>query len=106
MLLGDYESAVGRNNLNGIDLNRNFPGRYPQFADQRLQPEVMAVMAWIRSYPFVLSANLHGGSLVANYPFDDTSSGRSALSLTPDDTVFRKLAYSYSRVTNHASPSL
>ena len=60
----------------------------------------MAVMKWIMSRPFVLSANLHGGSLVANYPFDgnnhtDHSDGYSA---TPDDALFRHLAKVYANL--------
>ncbi len=49
------------------------------------------------SLPFVLSANLHGGSLVANYPFDDNKESKSNVySPSADDALFKALATSYS----------
>ena len=93
---GDRSSIRGRANANNHDLNRNFPD---QFTGQtsRTEPEVEAIMKWSREYPFVLSANLHGGSLVANYPYDSNSEGRTVYSPSPDDGVFRSLALAYSR---------
>ena len=103
---------LGRNNLNGVDLNRDFPdvtqdGDGTQGIvndDHELQPETRAVVEWILSTPFVLSANLHGGSLVANYPYDESppNDGRSSVkkySPTPDDDTFRSLALTYAK--NH-----
>ncbi|OXU25957.1 hypothetical protein TSAR_015747 [Trichomalopsis sarcophagae] len=72
--VGDYQGVKGRNNAHDLDLNRNFPDKYVQNEENLVQePETRAVMDWIAKIPFVLSANLHGGALVANYPYDDNS---------------------------------
>lgn len=56
----------------------------------QLQPETRALMEFIRNGKFVASANLHGGDLVANYPFDESDSGKPQdETRTPDDDVFR-----------------
>lgn len=95
---GDCESEQGRGNSNGIDLNRNFPDRFGSTKENlETQPEVKAIMNWSLEYPFVLGANLHGGSLVANYPYDGNSQKRNGVyDATPDDKLFVHLAKVYS----------
>jgi carboxypeptidase E len=114
----DKQGVTGRANANGVDLNRDFPdldkiiferldriGAMNDHLTQEIvwnnkeyQRETLMVMDWIRSIPFVLSANLHGGDLVANYPFDETMfPGYNKYSSSPDDKVFRQLALSYSK---------
>lgn len=111
---GDTSSLVGRKNNNEFDLNRNFPDQYGTNGYNRnLQPETEAIMKWIKSIPFILSANLHGGSLVANYPYDDTAKDfqpnhdeHTLLNPTPDHQLFQHLArvYSNAHETMHLSP--
>lgn len=77
---GSCESLInyaGRNNAAGQDLNRDFPDRFESTLMRRLrpsakQPETAAMMDWILANPFVLSANLHGGAVVASYPYDNS----------------------------------
>ncbi|XP_037754395.1 probable carboxypeptidase X1 [Chelonia mydas] len=115
--------AMGRWTYEGIDLNHNFadlntalwdaednelvPHKFPNhylpipeyytFANATVAPETRAVIDWMQKYPFVLSANLHGGELVVTYPYDMTRTYWKAQELTPtpDDAVFRWLATVY-----------
>ena len=57
-----------RYNANGVNLNRNFPDYFEPSDSLILEPETKAVINWIQNNQFVLSGNLHGGALVANYP--------------------------------------
>ena len=60
----------------------------------QVAPETYAMMKWIRSIPFVLSANFHGGDLVIAYPFDFSKHPleRDMFSPTPDEKVNRALS--------------
>ncbi|XP_041347902.1 carboxypeptidase M-like [Gigantopelta aegis] len=94
---GDCYSVVGRYNRRNFDLNRNFPDFYNK-NNQVIQPETQAVITWLHQQQFVLSANFHGGSLVANYPYDNYKDSRNpASSKTPDDKVFQHLSLAYSK---------
>ena len=94
---GDISGTIGRRNANGVDLNRNFPDRFNRNRVPR-QPETLATINWIKQYPFVLSANLHNGALVANYPYDNTDGdGRiSTYARCPDDDIFQQVSLAYS----------
>ncbi|XP_034556524.1 carboxypeptidase D isoform X1 [Notolabrus celidotus] len=93
---GDENGYRGRNNSNNFDLNRNFPDQFVTITEPR-QPETVAVINWMKSLPFVLSANLHGGSLVVNYPYDDDKRGTTQYSQCPDDKVFQLVSRAYSQ---------
>ncbi|XP_069095789.1 carboxypeptidase N catalytic chain [Pleurodeles waltl] len=111
---------TGRNNIKDVDLNRNFPDLntliyyyekqggpnhhmpLPDNWREQVEAETKAIIEWITNYNFVLSANLHGGAVVANYPYDKSrelrirGNRKTALSPTPDDNLFKKLAKTYS----------
>lgn len=122
--LGATHWTIGRANANNVDLNRNLPNldefiyQYNHYANHKnnhldfetfleltsgtdchnnpYQRETVTVAFWIMKNPFVLSANLHNGDLVANYPYDDSESHLQMYSPSPDDAVFQQLAESYS----------
>ncbi|XP_053715642.1 carboxypeptidase Z-like [Synchiropus splendidus] len=116
---------IGRTNVQNIDLNRNFPDLTSIVYSRRRQrrfrtdhipipdyywfgkvaPETYAVMKWIRSIPFVLSASFHGGDLVVSYPYDLSKHPleRNMFSPAPDNQVFKFLAKTYA--TTHETMS-
>ncbi|KAL9698071.1 hypothetical protein quinque_001512 [Culex quinquefasciatus] len=102
----DKDNLKGRANANNVDLNRNFPDQFGRNRyNKKQEPETLAVMNWSLSIPFVLSANLHGGALVANYPFDDSpkdfaysndyANPRTVNNPTEENEMFQYLAHTY-----------
>jgi hypothetical protein len=75
---GAYQGGNGsvygatRFNAFGVDLNRNYAdpddGQHPD--GKVYQSETKAFMNFAKAHNFVMSANLHGGSEVVNYPWD------------------------------------
>ncbi|MDF1572337.1 MAG: M14 family zinc carboxypeptidase [Bacteroidales bacterium] len=61
-----------RGNANGVNLNRNFPDPKSGEADDPggRQPETQAMMAFMKQIRPNLSANIHSGAEVVNYPWD------------------------------------
>lgn len=117
---GKKDWLVGRTNANNVDLNRNFPDldklmyvleqepNHPNnhldklsavlhyYGDQ-LEPETKMVMVWLHTEPFVLSANMHNGDLVANYPYDERrKDDPDTYTPCPDNDTFKYLAETYS----------
>ncbi|KAK4383387.1 Carboxypeptidase SOL1, partial [Sesamum angolense] len=93
-------------NANKIDLNRDFPDQFFRVNDDMdlRQPETKAIMKWLEDVDFTASASLHGGALVANYPWDGTEDTKKYYYGCPDDKTFRFLASVYSR--SHYNMSL
>ncbi|KAJ1067105.1 hypothetical protein K5549_012464 [Capra hircus] len=115
--------SLGRWTHDGIDINNNFPDLNTllwEAEDRQNVPrkvpnhyiaipewflsenatvavETRAVIAWMEKIPFVLGGNLQGGELVVAYPYDMVRSlwKTQEHTPTPDDHVFRWLAYSY-----------
>ncbi|MBN3298976.1 CPXM2 protein, partial [Amia calva] len=115
--------SVGRWSLDGLDIHHNFPDLnsilweaenrkwVPRKVPNHHVPipewylsdnatvamETRAVISWMEKIPFVLGGNLQGGELVVTFPYDMTRSQwkMQEQTPTPDDHVFRWLAFSY-----------
>ncbi len=90
-----------RYNGNNIDLNRNYPdpedGPHPD--GNEWQPETEAFMHLADSIQFTLSANLHAGTEVCNYPWDTWSK------LHADDDWWQFVCREYADTAHIYSPS-
>ncbi|OCT71563.1 inactive carboxypeptidase-like protein X2 isoform X1 [Xenopus laevis] len=125
--------SLGRWTSDGIDINNNFPDlnsllweaedrprnirRVPnhhipipewyQHENATVAMETRALITWMEKIPFVLGGNLQGGELVVSYPYDMVRSPwkTQEYTETPDDHVFRWLAYSYASTHRHMTDS-
>lgn len=90
-----------RTNLNNIDLNRNFPDPVvPGIPDGHpIQPENQAMMDYMQKFPPKLSANIHSGAEVVNYPWD------SSILLHPDDSWFHFISREFADTARAGHPS-
>lgn len=97
----DGNNMHQRYNANNVDLNRNFPERVyndPNTTTGR-EPETAHMMNWVAEHNFIMSANFHGGALVANYPWDNLPGSKKNFreySMCPDDDTFIYLSLGYS----------
>ena len=108
----DGNALSQRENASGVDLNRNFPERTTDSLNTTAgrAPETAVIMNWSSQHNFVLSANFHGGALIANYPWDDNYSHTSSIyTATPEDSLFKFVSARYSvynsPMYNSSSPS-
>jgi hypothetical protein len=87
---GDTITSPIRDNVNGYDLNRNFPYLTGINSTQR-QKETVEMMEFMRQRNFILSANFHAGAEVVNYPWDTWKDPI----LHADDTWFYGISRQY-----------
>lgn len=89
-----------RTNLNNVDLNRNFPDPYAglfPYGTPR-QPENQLMIDYLNIFPPSISANLHTGAEVVNYPWDwreNPNPADNTPNLHPDDNWFSFISKEY-----------
>ncbi len=90
-----------RYNANNVDLNRNYPdaedGPHPD--GKAWQAETMAFMQLAEENDFVMSANIHAGAEVINYPWDTWSR------LAADDGWWQFVSREYADTAHLYAPS-
>ncbi|MEI6435355.1 MAG: M14 family zinc carboxypeptidase [Bacteroidota bacterium] len=94
-------NGARRYNINGVDLNRNYPdpkvGQHPD--GNSWQPETVAFMDFATQRHFVAACNFHGGSEVVNYPWDTWAT------LHADDNWFQYISREYADTVHLHAPA-
>ncbi len=105
-------SGATRYANNGVDLNRNYPGPFENHPDgYSWAQETIDMMAFADDHNIVLSANMHGGAEVVNYPWDSWDSQTGSYPnpptgvnrLHPDDDWWQLVSYEYADTANYFS---
>ncbi len=93
-------SSPTRSNENGVDLNRNYPN--PVNQDPTQEMETLDMMSFVDTMGFVMSANMHGGIELVNYPYD---SWTSDVYTHADNDWFELVSYEYADTAQYYSPA-
>jgi len=97
----DTVKYATRVSSSGINLNRNFPdftlGDHPD--GNAWAPETIAMMNFATLHHFTLSANLHSGNEVVNYPWDGVADRH------PEDAWFKALSRAYAKQAQQDGPN-
>ena len=93
-----------RSNSSGQDLNRNYPdnlgGIHTNAVSGNYEAETEFFMNFQASRNFVLVANLHGGTELVNYPFDNTTTQHA------DHDYYERISVIYATSAQNASDLL
>ena len=103
--LGDTDviSSPRRANDSGQDLNRNYPDNVAGLHyDGTYEDETIAFINYAKSKNFVLSANLHGGTELVNYPYDNAYVSQYTHA---DTDYFEYISVEYATNAQNNSPS-
>ncbi|MBW6498678.1 MAG: carboxypeptidase regulatory-like domain-containing protein [Bacteroidales bacterium] len=95
-------SDARRYNANGVDLNRNYPN--PVSNPGNTQPETQAMINFVDTMNFTMSANMHGGIELVNYPFDSWTSSNPA-NRHADQNWWYFVSREYADTAQNYSPS-
>lgn len=96
-------SSAWRYNANGVDLNRNFPDPFGATALDTLQTENRDMINYVSSHRFRMSANLHSGAEVLNYPWDSFTSTQSP---HPDSRWWQAVCKRFADTVHHRNNNL
>lgn len=97
-------SGATRYNVNGYDLNRNFPD--PVYGvNSNQQIETTRFRNIQEANNFALIANFHGGTEVVNYPWDTWSNIGSGSRTHPDEPWYQYISHLYADTCQAFSPS-
>ena len=93
-------AGATRGNIRGVDLNRNYPNPVMDPVEE-IQPETQAMIQFADTMAFTLSANMHGGIELVNYPFD---SWLSSVNRHADHQWWQFVMQEFVDTVHHYSP--
>ncbi len=94
-------SGATRGNANGVDLNRNYPNPVNDPTSAQ-QTETTAMINFTDTINFIMSANMHGGIELVNFPFD---SWTSSVNKHADHDWWEFVMYEYVDTVHQYSPA-